>query len=843
MRPTGVSLVAWRSLTRQAARSTVLILGVALGVAISFGVDIAAASANRATSEWVAASFGSTSVVVGPTEGSQTTTLMSPALLEKVQRMSGVTRATGELDLGVGFARMGSRSTQVATLHGVDLSPDGMGPSIPLTSGRLARPGAGEVDLPVTMAKALGVGPGARLTTFPAIPKATPITLHVVGLVGSGGVELDAPGLIAFTSGDTTQAIAGQAGYNQLDVQLRSGIDPDKWITGHRTALGPGVVVLSAADDLSALRVGQKSIQAALTGVSAMALFVCMFLVYLGFSTRVLERTRIYGALYSMGTTSTQLLRAVIAEAVLIGLFGGVVGLGLGVALGLPMVHMLPPINGLRPGLTVPISSAISGMVAGMAIALIGALSPALRARRLTPVEALKADHEVAFSAPRGWPVGLGLLFLGVALDLFGGQNTLAISFCFIIVLAGATLLVPPLMRPLSRLIGRASARLSPGVGTVAVMHLARERQRSAYTLSLIMVVLAMTFSVASGIGTVRNSIDRQIAEQYRAQLRVFSEHFDPSALAAVRSTPGVVAATPLVDGNYFGPYLAGHPDDPVRLSAIEPASYFRADGLSLTTGTPTQVQAALSSGGAVVMPDNVADPLHLGAGDVVSLATAKGPRSFLVAGTYADLVNGGALILSADDASRDFESPGPDEVDVLVARDASVASVSRALQHRLVARLGLAVAVSPTTTLAHNAQDSTRRFADLIYAAAAVAGLVGLLGLANTLAMSVIDRRRELGLLRSLGADATRASTMVVVEVATLVGAAVILAVPLSALLIQMAARVTSQATGIPLGISIPGRIVPGVLALLVLGSLAAIAVPLRRIRILDPVVALRAE
>ena len=842
MRPAGVSLIAWRTLTRQRARSATLILGVALGVAISFGVDIASASANRSIAQLVAAEFGSTSVVVGPTEGSQATTLIPAALLTRVQGMNGVTQASGELDYGVTLAVPGSRSTQGAELKGVDMTSTGMGASIPLQAGRLARPGAAEVDLPASMAQALRVGLGDKVSARSQVPRVEQGGLEVVGLVGPGGAELAAPGILAFTTPTTAQALLGVSGFNQLDVQLSPGVNPDSWIATHRAGVGPGAVVLSAADTESALRVAQKSIQAALTGVSAMALFVCMFLVYLSFSTRVLERTRIYGALYSMGTTSSQLLRAVTGEAMLVGLFGGLVGLGLGVALAVPMVHLLPPINNQTPSLTVPVSAAVSGLVVGVVIALIGALSPALRARRLTPIEALKADHELTFAATRGWVLGVAALGVGVALDLFDSQSTLAISLAFVAVLFGATRVVPPLMRPIARVLGRATARLSPGVGTVAVMHLARERQRSANTLSLVMVVLAMTFAVASGIGAVRNSIQRQIAQQYRAQVRLFADQFDPRAIAAVRDTPGVASATPLVGGNYYGPYLADHPNQPVRLSAIDPTSYFGADGLSLTTGTIAQVRAELSASGAVVLPDTVAGPLRLRAGEQVILATAIGRRSFLVAGTYADLVNGGAMILSATDASRFFNSPGPDELDVMLRPGADAASVGNTLEHRLTA-MGVATGVSPTTVLVRNADQATTRFTDLIYAAAAVAGLVGLLGLANTLVMSVIDRTKELGLLRSLGADADRTSAMVVVETATLVGAAVILAVPLSALLIQMASRVTSQATGIPMVTSVPLHIVPGLVILLVVGSLAAVALPLLRVRRLDPVSALRAE
>jgi putative ABC transport system permease protein len=843
VRPAGVSLIAWRSLTRQRARSATLILGVALGVAISFGVDIASASATRSIAQMVAAEFGSATVVIGPTEGSSATTLMPAALLTRVQAIDKVARASGELDLGVSLAGAGSRSTQAADLKGVDISRAGLGGSIPLQAGRLARPGAAEVDLPASMARALRVGVGDRVVGHAALaPPASVTNLVVVGLVGSGGAELDAPGVIAFTSSATTASMIGSTGFNQLDVQLAAGVNPDTWIAAHRAKIGPGVVVLSAADTQSALRVAQKSIQAALTGVSAMALFVCMFLVYLSFSTRVLERTRIYGALYSMGTTSSQLLRAVTGEAVLIGVFGGLLGLGLGVVLAIPMIHLLNPVNGLTPPLIVPPSGAVSGVIVGVVIALIGATSPALRARRLTPIEALRADHEVTFGATRGWVLGLSALVGGVALDLLASQSTLGTSLAFVAVLFGATRLVPPLMRPIARVLGRATARLSPGVGTVAVMHLARERQRSAYTLSLVMVVLAMTFAVASGIGTVRDSMDRQIAQQYRAQLRLFDNHFDAHAISAVRATPGVAGATPILGGNYYGVYLADHPNEPVRLSAIDPASYFEADGLSLTTGAAVQVRAELSHGGAVVLPDNVAGPLHLRAGDHVNLATTVGVRSFLVAGSYADLVNGGAMILSADDAAKFFNSPGPDELDVLVAPDADVSSVARTLEHRLAA-MGVTVGVSPTSVLVRAADHATSRLADLVYGAVGVAGLVGLLGLANTLVMSVIDRTRELGLLRSLGADAHRASTMVVVETATLVGAAVLLAVPLSALLIQITARVTSQATGVPLGISVPLRVLPGLLALLVLGALVAVAVPLRRIRRLDPVTALRAE
>ena len=156
MSPRGVSLVAFRSLTRQRARSAVLVLGVALGVAISFGVSIAVASANKSIAALVGAEFGAASVVIGPTEGSQTTGLLTPALLTKVRGLPGVSKASGELALSVGFSGSGHHR-QAAALDGLDLGRAGLAGLVPLRAGRLARSGASEVDLPVSMARALGV--------------------------------------------------------------------------------------------------------------------------------------------------------------------------------------------------------------------------------------------------------------------------------------------------------------------------------------------------------------------------------------------------------------------------------------------------------------------------------------------------------------------------------------------------------------------------------------------------------------------------------------------------------------------------------------------------------------
>src|SRR5439155_4715315 len=351
-----------------------------------------------------------------------------------------------------------------------------------------------------------------------------------------------------------------------------------------------------------------------LTFFAAITLFVGAFLIYLTLSMAVIERTRMYGTLRALGATSRQVRRVVMREAIALGAVSIVVGLlvGLGLAVGLlALVGKLFQLD--LPGLQITPGAVIGSVVVGATVTALSALIPARRAGRLAPIEAMKGDYARDTRLGRMWIFGAVVLVLSVA--LFLGSDSPAASSAVIGILLGAVLLVPLLLRPVSQLLGRLTNRMARGVGEVAVLHLAKERSRSAYTLALVMVVLGMLFatgglflSIRSGLGEI---IDRQFGADVFAQPRTPD---DGTLQAKLASAKGVARVTPIRFGITTAFDSKGKRHE-IFVRTIEPDSYFAVSSFFWKNGDDGDAKAALVKGGSILVAGQVARELDVKVG------------------------------------------------------------------------------------------------------------------------------------------------------------------------------------------------------------------------------------
>jgi putative ABC transport system permease protein len=389
-------------------------------------------------------------------------------------------------------------------------------------------------------------------------------------------------------------------------------------------------------------------------------------------------------------------------------------------------------------------------------------------------------------------------------------------------------------------------------------MHLVRERSRSAYTLGLVMVVLAMMLALAATSGSVGRSVTTWVDKRFGADLLAYNGSIPPAAESTVASVPAVRAVTSITFGQVR--MTAPH-DGSYNLVLIDPAKFFTIAGFPWADGNDDAVKQALSSGGAALLPANVAQQLHVRRGGRVTLRTRDGPAPFEVAGVYAAFGAGNevGIVASLGDAGRFFVSDRRNvlyiNLDPRTPRRTAIEAVDAAL-----------VRTRPTgsqfvqdgpdgskvrsgyffTTGAQNkaeARRNVRSYFTLFYAVLFVAVIVGLLGLANTMATSVIHRYRELGILGAVGAGPDDIRRMVLAEAAVLVGTAFVLSLALGTLLARLLVDGVTALVGFHIDFVFPWMWVPtlGVLAA-VIAFTAALA-PARRAARLTPVEALRYE
>jgi putative ABC transport system permease protein len=372
-------------------------------------------------------------------------------------------------------------------------------------------------------------------------------------------------------------------------------------------------------------------------------------------------------------------------------------------------------------------------------------------------------------------------------------------------------------------------------------MHLVKERSRSAYTLALVMVVLAMIMSVASLSASMRTAMNEILDRQFAADVAVDSTStFSTEHELAFAALDGIARTSTLRFRN--APVVRpGEPDRQSFLLTIDPASYFDVSSYAWREGDDVSAKAALSAGGAVIMTAPIAESLGIGVGDDVTLRTNEGPRPFEVAALTAGFGTGQPIVIGLADGQRYFNVGRPHTLLADIDPGADLDTVVERLERDFVP-LG-DFRVNPSSAIKADARSQLDGFFALFYGLLAVAGVVGLLGLANTMAVSVVQRYREVGVLRAIGTQRGQVRRMVTAETATLVLVALVLALPLGFAMSVALVQGSSNTLGYTVAFRFP-VLLPVVLALLgLVATMVAAFVPGRRAARMPVVGALQFE
>ena len=837
-----LSTLAYRGLVARRARYLLTAAGTMLGVAALFGVLVTAGVTSRALSDTVHGWAGRADVVIGPI-GSYDSVL--PVGVDtRVARLPGVERTTSTLGirslLQRGLAPKADgmppdlSQDQIVFLQGVDLPSYAPLHPFTLVDGRQFHPGGREMVVTRSLAGRMHLRVGQM------VAMATPtgaVQMAIAGVIGDTGAGQADNGGVAYTSLPTARAMYGRAdAYNGVDVVLTKGTTPRAWIDQHRAALGDRVAMQPASQIAGGFRTFVAAVNAALGLISVIALFVGAFLIFLTFSLAVAERTRLYGTLRALGAVPRQVRRVVVVEAAQLGLVSSLAGIVLGYGLaaaGVGLVGSLLRVN--LPPLGFPAGAAVVSVLIGTVVSVTAAWVPARRAAAASPVAAMREGQAADERRRRIWPRAV-VLTVGMAC-IFSRAPTGVRSLGAILVLLGAVLLVPFLLSPLARMLGPLTRRLTRGVGDIAVMHLVKERSRSAYTLALIMVVLAMILAVGASNLAMNHTLDQVLTRQAGSDMQVAAPGaFDPGVADQLAAVKGVDRLSPVRFGQTD--VLDGARSTNTFLTVIDPASYFRVANFDWVQGDTASAGSALSAGHAVLLPDATASGMGVRRGQRITLRTNLGVERFTVAGTYAQLGNGFGVIASTADLSL-FGSGRPNAFLVSVKAGAAPDTVRKAIIDRIGAHQPLLVQTA--AMLRAQAHSQLRGFFSLAYAMLVLAGATGMLGLANTLVFSVLLRTREIGMLRSSGAVRSQIRGMVLVEAATLALVAFVLAIPLGSLLAAGLIAGQRATFGFTVHFTFPWRLVipVGLIALMI--AAVASLLPARRAGRIEVVSALR--
>lgn len=774
--------VATRTLRRSTRRYALTGIGATLGVAVLFAILVTSAASRDALSAAIDGQTGRADVIVSPAGAFDA--LLPPGAVDRVQSLDGVQAAVAT----VGFRSavtppgLGADASDPASIRDRIGFVTGVGDDFALVNtlsmadGRAPVDGAPEVLAPRRFADALDVGVGDQVEV---VTPSAPVAVTVVGLLEDQGAATANQGDVLYTTLAFARAALGTTdGVTGIQVVLKPGVETSQWIEANRGAV-PGVAIQDASQVAAGFAEFITGVSSALTLVAVVAVFIGGFLVHLTFSVAVAERTRVLGTLRALGATARRVRRLVVVEAAILGAGCAVAGLAVGYGLASLAMSVVGALLELDLGsVGAPFGSAALSVAVGISVAMLAAFGPARRAAAVDPVSAMRGGALAIERTPRRW-LGPVLVVVGAGLDL-SASSVVVTGIGLLMVLTGAVLSVHLVISPVARLVGLGTARLATGTGELALRHLERERTRSAFTLALVMVALAMSISVAAANASMAADLDRVLDRQAGA-IQVFAPGaVDDAASADIAAVPGVGTISPV----RFGTVDLGIAGDDASISTtfiqvIDPATYFEVSSFPYVEGDDASVQSALAAGGAVVLPAREANRLGAGTGDPVQITTRNGPERFEVAGIY-DVVGGG---FGAVFGTTDLERIGAGRVNgFLVGTDGTdVEQLATAIRERVADDRQLVVD-SPADARAY-AEDQLDGFFGIAYAILVVALGISLLGLANTLVVAILDRTREIGVLRSTGARRGEIRRMITVEAVTMAVVAFVLSVPLAAL------------------------------------------------------------
>ncbi len=852
---------ALKSLAGRKLRTTLTALAIVLGVAMMSGAYVLTDTIDKAFDTIFVDSYaGTDAVVTGKEAGfsfegeSAQTPPIPEATLERVRAVDGVESATGSIeDFQTKLLRPDGEPIDTggspSFAFGIDTAPeyDRFNP-LNLLEGRWAS-GGGEVAVDEGLADDENLALGDRIGVAALGPAQE---FEIVGIAKYGDLSSLGGATFAIFDVATAQELLGKEG--QLDavqVAATPGTTPEQVSQRIQSELGSGVTVrtgVEEADEASSeIATFTTIIRYFLLTFAGIALFVGAFVIFNTFSITVAQRMREFATLRTIGASRRQVLRSVILEALVIGLSASIVGLfcGLGLAVGLNRLFTslnleLPQTQTVFATRTIVVS-----LLVGTLVTLIAGLFPAMRATRVPPIAAVREGATLpegrfarftpymaaAIVALAVLALGYGTLADGIAI----GERFALLGIGVLALFIGVAMLSSRLVRPLVRVVGFPARHMGGAAGKLAEGNAQRNPGRTAATAAALMIGIALVTFVSVLAAGLRVSNSDAIERQIQSDLLITSQdgysEFPAAVGEAVEGAAGVETVSNIrqdiaqIDGD--GSALTGLDE---RINEVYDFRW--EDGSD-------QVVTQLGDDGAV-LPSHVAEDHDLAVGDSFRVLTPDNERQdFVVRGIYEGspfypLLGAASISLEAFDGLYDRPRNRFTLLNVASGEAAARTSVENALEGFPDTRL------QTRTEWIDKEDQEIQQFLLLLYVLLALSVVISLFGMVNTLALSVFERTRELGMLRAVGMTRQQTRRMIRHEsvITALIGAA--LGLPLGILLAALVTRALAQ---FDLRFSVPvGQLIVLATVAVIAGLLAAIT-PARRAAKLDPLRALQYE
>ena len=668
-----------------------------------------------------------------------------------------------------------------------------------------------------------------------------PQTFTISGLVTFGSDDNLAGVTLAGFDPATAQSLLGARGsYDTISVLAAPGADTVRVQRAIAATLPPGAEVVSGQTVASELSTSVNNslsfISTALLIFALISLFVGGFTIFNTFSITVGQRTRELALLRVVGASRRQIFRSVLTEAALVGLIASLIGLGLGVLAASGLKALLKAFGIVLPSapLVFEARTAVVAIAVGVIVTVLSAIVPARRAVRIAPVAALVEPTEDS----SGLMVGRRQVIAGAAFGLVGlvaliagvtGPSLGLVGIGGLALVIATARLAPVVARPVSGVLGWPLAALLGTPGRLGRENSIRNPRRTAQSAAALMIGLSLVSTVAvlgaSLSSSARNSVDSAVSADYIVSGQ---GGFSKSAVGGVSRLPGVRTATVVYQGRFE---VRGSLS---TLTAASTGDLSRTVTLHVVDGSGAPAMAA----GELLVDTNTAraDHLHVGSTALVKFAQT-GSRTMRVGGIFKSNPVLGSYLTGERFFLSHFDNPLP--IAVLLRAAPGTVGLGGALNRVLQPYAN--VSYKTRAQFEASAQASVNQLLGLVYVLLALAVVIALIGIVNTLMLSVFERTREIGLLRAVGMKRRQVRSMIRSEsvIITLFGGVVgILRGLALGIVLAYALRNNGVTT-----IAVP---VPSLIAFVVLSAvlgLIAASWPARRAANLDVLAAIDAQ
>lgn len=755
-------ILASRYLTGRKLRTLLTTLAIIFGVMILFGMNALIPAAYQSLRQNMLAAAGQVDLAIT----SVTDGVFDADVTEDVRAVEGIAAATGLLRQNI---QLPYRDSIIAvTVTGLDPETARSVRVYPLEEGRLLEPGDDRVMVVSTsFAELTELALGDTLT----LPAASgTMDFEIVGIIASTGM----PGAEeVYVPLESAQRLTSQPGLiNTIEVLFAPGVDRESMDARVSEQLGDQYKL----GQINAARSFETNLQVAEIVISlfgVVALIMGGFIILITFRTIVIERRRDIGMLRAIGASRGTVLGILLVESLLQGVLGTLIGLALGYGLATGLIALANPvfteflhIQPMEPQFSS--GSAILAVSMGIGVTVLGALVPAISATRVAPLDALRPVLGEVYdrAAGKGAIIGAVLLIAG-ALGLLSGSFGLA-ALGFVLFLAGLVLILPVLIRPIASVFGALVALAFAREGQIAQGNMTRQPGRAAITATVMMIGLALLVALTGMVTSVEEGFMRFLDTSLGVDFVLMPQSIVLSA-GNVGASPdlarqiGDLEGVDTVTSLRMGSSLVD--ETPVQVVGIDPATYGEIAGLEFSEGQPQEAFSSLDDGRMLVVNGMFAAQADIEVGDVLTLKTPEGDQQYTVVGVGTDYLNAKVptAYISQDNLAQDFHQTS----DLLILVEPEPGADHGALRRDLTALLEdyPAFTLFSFQDLRASQQKIFRQTVGMLYVLGLVLAVPSLIALMNTQVINVMERTREIGMVRAVGATRRQIRRIILAE------------------------------------------------------------------------------